>query len=293
MLTILVTGATGNVGQEVIRLLLNQNCQVRAAIRNSDTATEILSVRSTAGFSGHSIDGVPFDFTNPATFATAFQGVDKLFLVRPPNLANVRKQIAPALDAVKLAGIKQVVFLSILGADRNPIVPHSKIERYINLLGIPATFLRASFFMQNLNTTHQEDIKTRGELFLPAGHGKTSFIDVRDIAAVAVRTLMEEGHSQKAYTLTGGEALTYYEVADIFTDVLGKPIHYTNPSIWNFIQRMRDRGLPMDFIMVMVGIYTTARLGLAGHLTPDVEQLLARPPITMQQYVEDYRQFWL
>ncbi|MUG94396.1 NAD(P)H-binding protein [Scytonema sp. UIC 10036] len=293
MLTILVTGATGNVGQEVIRLLLNQNCQVRAAVRNPDTATEILSVHPTAGFSDHSIDRVPFNFTNPATFATAFQGVDKLFLVRPPNLANVRKQIAPALEAAKRAGVKQVVFLSILGADRNPILPHSKIESYINRLGIPATFLRASFFMQNLNTTHKEEIKTRGELVLPAGHGRTSFIDVRDIAAVAVRTLMEDGHSHKAYTLTGGEALTYYEVADIFTAVLGKPIHYTNLSVWNFIKQMRDRGLPMDFITVMVGIYTTARLGLASHVTPDVEQLLARPPLTVRQYVEDYRQFWL
>ncbi|MEC4811841.1 MAG: NmrA family NAD(P)-binding protein, partial [Scytonema sp. PMC 1069.18] len=177
MLKILVTGATGNVGREVLNLLLNQNCHVRAAVRNPDAARRML---------GSHIDCVPFDFTHPATFTTAFQGVDKLFLVRPPDLANVRQQIVPAIDAAKLACVEQVVFLSILGAERNPIVPHSKIERYINQLGIPATFLRASFFMQNLNTVHQEDIKTRGELFVPAGNGKTSFIDVRDIAAVAV-----------------------------------------------------------------------------------------------------------
>ena len=283
MSKILVTGATGNVGREVIRLLLNQDCDVYAAVRNTDNAQQML---------GSNIHYVSFDFTNPNTWASAFESVNKIFLVRPPALANVRKYIAPALNAAKQVGVQQVVFLSILGADRNRFVPHSKIESYIDQLGIPATFLRASFFMQNLNTTHREDIKTRSELFMPPGNGRTSFIDVRDIAAVAVRTLVEDGHIHKAYALTGGEALTYYEVADIFTAVLGKPIRYTNPSLLSFVGQICDRGLPMSFVLVMAAIYTTARLGLAGSITTDVEQLLARPPLTMQQYVEDYRQFW-
>ena len=284
MLKILVTGATGNVGAQVLRLLLSHNCHVCAAVRNPDKAQQIL---------GSNVNCVLFDFTNPNTFVSAFEGVNKLFLVRPPALANVRRQIAPALNAAKQAGVEHIVFLSILGADRNRVVPHAKIERYIDQLGIPATFLRASFFMQNLNTVHQEDIKARGELFMPAGNGKTSFIDVRDIAAVAVRALVEDGHQHQAYALTGREALTYYEVAHIFTEVLGKPIRYTNPSLLKFIWQMRHRGLSLDFVIVMAAIYTTARLGLAGGITPDVEQLLGRPPLTMRQYVENYREFWL
>jgi uncharacterized protein YbjT (DUF2867 family) len=283
MLKILLTGATGNVGAEVIRLLQQQNCHVVAAVRNPDKAQQIL---------GNNIDCVPFDFTNSNTFTSAFLGVNKLFLVRPPALANLSKDIAPALQAAIAAGVEHIVFLSILGAERNKVVPHSQIERYINELGIKFTFLRASFFMQNLNTTHREDIKN-GELFLPAGNGKTSFIDVRDIAAVAVRALIEDGHSNRAYPLTGNEALTYYEVADIFTSVLGKQIRYTNPSLLKFIWVMRSRGLKLDFVLIMAAIYTTARLGLAGAVTPDTEQLLGRPPLTMRQYVEDYRQFWL
>ncbi|MDF5713669.1 MAG: SDR family oxidoreductase [Rhizonema sp. NSF051] len=283
MLKILVTGATGNVGREVIRLLLNQNCHVCAAVKNLDNAKQIL---------GSNVHYIPFDFTNSNTWASAFVGVNKLFLVRPPALANVRKDIAPALRAAKQAKVEQIVFLSILGADRNSFVPHSKIERYIEQLGIPAIFLRASFFMQNLNTVHREDIKTRGELFMPAGNGKTSFIDVRDIAAVAVRTLVEDGHSQGAYTLTGGEALTYYEVADIFTAVLGKPIRYINPSVLSFVAQMFARRLPLSFVFIMAAIYTTARLGLADSITLDVEQLLLRPPLTLRQYIEDYQQFW-
>ncbi|MEJ6482213.1 SDR family oxidoreductase [Nostoc punctiforme UO1] len=283
MLKILVTGATGNVGQEVLRLLQSHDCNVCAAVRNPNSAKHLL---------GSNIQTIPFDFTNPDTFDYAFFQVNKLFLVRPPALANIRKQIAPALNAAKLAGVEHIVFLSILGAERNPFVPHSQIERYINQLGIKATFLRCSFFMQNLNTTHREDIKVRGELLLPAGNGKTSFIDVRDIAAVAVRTLLEDEHQGRAYSLTGAEALTYYEVADIFTSILGKPIRY-NPSLLKFIRQMRLSGLPIDFILVMLVIYTTARLGLAGNITSDTEQLLNRSPLTIRQYVKDYRQFWL
>ncbi|BAZ14369.1 NmrA family protein [Calothrix sp. NIES-4071] len=286
MLKILVTGATGNVGREVINLLSNHNCDIYAAVRNPETA------RATFNSSGgRHINCIEFDFTKPSTFASAFEGVNKLFLVRPPALANVRKQVAPALETALAAGVEHIVFLSLLGAERNRIVPHAKIEQYINKLNIPATFLRAGFFMQNLSTVHRDEIR-RGELFIPAGNGKTSFIDVRDIAAVAARALLEDGHSGKAYALTGNEALTYYEVAEIFTSVLDKPIRYTNPSIFKFI-RMRAQELPIDFVLVMAGIYTTTRLGLAGSITGDVKLLLNRPPITVQKFVEDYRHLWV
>lgn len=131
------------------------------------------------------------------------------------------------------------------------------------------------------------------KILVTGGSGKTSFIDVRDVAAVAVRILLEDGHFEKAYALTGREALTYYEVADIFTKVLGKSIRYSNPSLVKFIWEMRSRGLPIDFFLVMVAIYSTTRLGLASTITRDVEELLERSPITVQQYVEDYRDCWL
>lgn len=129
MLKILVTGATGNVGCEVIRLLLSHDCHVCAALRNPDKAQQIL---------GSNIHCVWFDFINPDTWASAFEGVNKLFLVRPPALANVKRQIAPALNAAKEAGVEHIVFVSLLGAERNRVVPHAKIERYIEQLGIPA-----------------------------------------------------------------------------------------------------------------------------------------------------------
>ncbi|AFZ29133.1 NmrA family protein [Gloeocapsa sp. PCC 7428] len=279
---ILVTGATGNVGREVVRLLYDEGYHIKAAVRNLKNIDDALTPQ---------VEYVVFDFQQYNTFSAALQGVSKLFLVRPPAIAQVKRYIHPVIDAAVAAGVQHIVFLSLLGAENNPIIPHAKIESYIKSVGISYTFLRASFFMQNLSTTHQEDIKHH-EIFIPAGKGKTSFIDVRDIAAVAVKALTESGHENQAYALTGDEALDYYQVADLFTQILGKPVVYTNPSILQFFIRMSQRGLTLPFIAVMIAIYTTARLGLAATVTKDVEQILHRKPIRMQQFIADYRECW-
>lgn len=281
---ILVTGATGNVGSEVVRLLCQAQHPVRVALRDCNAVNDAFS---------NEVERAHFDFEKPETFRLAFQGINKLFLVRPPAISQVKKYVYPAIDAAKEAEIQQVVFLSIQGAEKNPVVPHAQIESYIQSIGLPYTFLRASFFMQNLSTTHRKDIKTYGELFVPAGKGRTSFIDVRDIAAAAVKVLTEVGHQNQSYEITGGEALSYDEVAHIFTRVLGKPIIYTDPSIPLFIFRMHARGLNFAFILVMVAIYTTARLGLAGKVTEDLKNLLHRNPISMEKFVEDYQSCWI
>ncbi len=282
---IFITGATGNVGAEIVRQLSTGKYNIRVAQRNLQPNSN-WSPCST-------VEYVNFDFQQPQTFAKAFQGVKRVFLMRPPALSQVKTYMYPAIDSAIASGVEQIVFLSILGAESNPIVPHTKVEKYIQSVGIPYTFLRASFFMQNLSTIHRQDIQERNEIFLPAGKGKTSFIDVRDIAAVAVKALTESGHSDRAYSLTGSEALDYYQVAEIFTEVLGKPILYKNPSIFKFALSMYKRGLEPQFIAVMIGIYTTAKLGLAGKLTTDTQEILQRPPISMRQFVEDYRGCWV
>ena len=279
---LLITGATGTVGEAVVRQLLQEQVRCRVAVRQPNRAQDLF---------GDRVDAIRFNFLEPDTFASAFAEITHLFLVRPPALSQA-KQIAPALVAAKAAGIKQVVFLSLMGVERNQIVPHAAIERCIQELELPFTFLRAGFFMQNLSTTHREDIQLRDDIFIPAGRGKTSFIDARDIAAVAVLALTHTGHEFQAYTLTGQEALNYDTVARILSEVLDRPIHYSRPGLLKFIRTMRDRGLPLDFVLVMAGIYTTTRLGWAEHITSDVERLLGRSPTTLQQFVEDYRSVW-
>jgi uncharacterized protein YbjT (DUF2867 family) len=281
-MAILVTGATGTVGRHVTRALAKRGLSARAATRHPPAESDALA-----------LPAVRFDFEDPATYAGAFDGVRQLFLVRPPAIATVWNSIFPALDAAERAGVEHVVFLSLLGAEQNPFVPHRWIEWYLQRSSMAWTFLRPSFFMQNLATTHGRDLRVDDRIYVPAGQGCTSFIDARDVAAVGVRTLVESGHRNAAYALTGAEALTYAEVAAIFSDVLGRPIRYADPSPWAFIGHMRRQGHPWPFVLVMTGIYLTARFGLAGRVTDTVERLLDRPPISMRQFARDYRSCWM
>jgi uncharacterized protein YbjT (DUF2867 family) len=279
--SILVTGATGTVGWHVAQGLADRGADAVAATRYPDAAADELPLPT-----------VRFDFEDPSTY-DVFDGIRKVFLVRPPAIAKVWKSIFPALGAAERRGVEHVVFLSLLGAEQNPVVPHRWIEWTLVRSGMEWTFLRPSFFMQNLATTHRADIRDHDEIFVSAGHGRTSFIDARDVAAVGVRALTEEdGHRNTAYSLTGDEALSYVEVADRFSEVLGRPIRYANPSVLDFVRHMREQGHPWPFVLVMTGIYLTARFGLAATVTDDLERVLGRPPTSMRDFIRDYRSCW-
>jgi uncharacterized protein YbjT (DUF2867 family) len=261
---------------------------VRTGTRNPDRAKEQL------GYESEFIEYGTLDFANSDTLRPAFDGVDRLFLMRPPQVSNVDRDILPVLAAAEGAGVQQIVFLSLQGVEDNPIVPHHSIEEALRDCPIPWTFLRAGFFMQNLDTTHRAEIKEHDTLMIPAGESRTSFIDVRDIGAVAARTLIDDGHDNQAYTLTGSEALTYYQVAEILSDVLERPVTYANPSLWEFARWHREQNAtPWMFLVVMAGLYTITRLGNAEEITDDVQQILQREPIMLRQYAEDYRECWL
>lgn len=279
---ILVTGSTGNVGSEVIKYLTEAKADIKAAIFDKKSVAKI----------GGGIETVIFDFEKPETFFGALTGVEKVFLMRPPQMGDP-KQLYPFIDAAKDAGVKQMVFLSLLGVQHNPLAPHGYIEKYIIKSGIPYTLLRPSFFMQNLSTTHCKDIRECHEIIVPAGKGKTSFVDVRDVAAVAAKVMTQPGHENKAYDLTGSEALDYYQISNILSEATGKEITYTNPSSGVFGKRMSAEGSAKDFITVMKGIYLVAKLGLAGKVTSETEQILGRKPITFEQFAKDNRELFI
>lgn len=279
---ILITGMTGNVGSEVAHSLYNKGIPFEAGVRNLEKAKQ--------EFGSH-YEYVEFDFLNPLTFVKAFENITSLFLVRPPALGDFQ-QIKPVIDFAVDSGVKRIVFLSLMGIERNPIPPHYKIEKYIRSLNISYTFLRPGFFMQNLNQAHCQDIKDHNDIYIPAGHAKVSFIDARDIGEIAAKTLSEPGHENKSYTLTGKEALRYNQVAAIFSYVLKREVTYSNPSPLRFRKTMIDRGVDKKFVNVMVGLYLTTRMGMAKAVTPDTEVLLGRSPRTVTEYVRDYSQHW-
>ena len=239
------------------------------------------------------MEPVWFDFSKPETFGPAFRGVRKVFLMRPPQIADVQKYMFPALDAAKAAGVEHVVFLSLIGIEQNKGVPHYRVEQYLLTSGLSYTFLRCSFFMQNLNTTHRAEIRDRDEIYVPVGRARTGFIDVRDIGAVAALALTQSGYENQAYDLTGGEALDYYQVAQLLTEVLGRRITYKHPSAPAFFFRQLQNKSPLVYALVTTWLYGNTRRGMADRITSEVERLLGRKPITLKQYLQDYHKAWL
>jgi uncharacterized protein YbjT (DUF2867 family) len=235
---------------------------------------------------------VRFDFHDPSTFAGALGGAGKLFLLRPPPLVGVRREVRPCIEAARRAGVEHVVFLSVLGAERGPLLPHARIERLLRASGMAYTVLRASYFMQNLSGVHREEIRERGELFVPAGRGRTSFVDARDVAAVAAVALTEPGHADRTYPLTGPAALDFYQVARLLTEVLSRPVFYRAPSTARYVLTLLRRGLAPRQVAVAAAIFTYIRAGLAATVTGDTAGVLGRPPVSLRRYVEDNLDRW-
>lgn len=280
---ILVIGALGNVGAELVKRLQAEGRVVRAADLNAD------QIR--ARFGG-SVEAVRFDFADPSTYPDAFSGVERMFLLRPPQITDVQSLMLPAIQTARRAGVRHAVFLSLIGIERNTQVPHYQVELALKANHFETTFLRCSFFMQNLTTVHRREIAERDEIFVPVGRARTSFIDVRDIAAVAARALTEQGHANQNYDLTGGEALDYWQAADILTETLGRRITYRNPHPAHFFFETVRRGTPLMFAYVQTRLYVSTRNGMANGVTPDVERLTGRKPISFRQFAEDYKECW-
>ncbi|CCH00830.1 NmrA family protein [Fibrella aestuarina BUZ 2] len=290
MTTLLITTPTGNVGLETLRAL---------AMRPERPTLRIIGGVRRPEQDRTRLEGlvdqlVPFDFSEPGTVAAALQGVDKVLLVRPPQLADVDRYFRPLIEAMTRARLKQVVFLSLQGVENNTLTPHHKIEQLIREAGLPYTMLRPSFFMQNLSTTHRREIAERNEIYIPAGNERTNLIDVVDIGEVAALVLATGQHLNKAYELTGTEALTYTEIAAILTEVLGRPITYKAPSVLAFVYRKwLVEKQPLSFVLVMVALYTVARLGKAAGQTSVFQELTGQLPRTFRQFAITNQKVWM
>ena len=284
---VLVTGATGNVGRGVVERLLAAGVRVRATVTPGSAGEVSPPV-------GSSPELVVFDFTDASTWRTAFEGVEQVFLMRPPHLGRPRRQMLPALEAAREAGVRHVVLLSLQGAEHNRLVPHAVLEKWLRESGLAWTFVRPSFFMQNLTTTHLTDIRDRDEVVVPAGAGATAFVDADDVAAVAAEALLDPGrHRNRAWTATGPRSLTYAQVAEILTDVLGRPITYARPGLVQYARHARSTlAMPWAMVAVTSAIYTVARLGRADALSDDVRAVTGRSATSFEEFARLHAALW-
>jgi len=277
-MNILVTGASGNVGRYVVEALLNHGEAVVTAGTNPEKLKQLF---------GSATSPVYFDFTDPKTFTQALEDVDRVFLMRPPHLGKP-EDLYPFIDALKSKGIRLVAFLSLMGVEKNTIPPHHKIEKYIEEKGLPYAHIRPGFFMQNISGIHSEEIRQDDKIFVPAGKSKTSFIDAKDIGDATAKILTDADHYQNSkHTLTGPEALDYYQVADILSSVTGRKITYSKPGFLRYRHHyIKHRQLDKTYVNVTVALYFMTRMGTAEKVTDDFEQLTGRTPATFREFAE-------
>ncbi|TQO19769.1 uncharacterized protein YbjT (DUF2867 family) [Rhodoglobus vestalii] len=278
-----MTGATGTVGDAVTEFLLERGASVLGAVRNADDATHLRE----------GAEARHFDFSMaPSELDHALEGCDRLFLMRPPAIADVQKYLFPVIDAAQRRGTHQIVFLSLQGVQQNRSTPHYAVEQYLKSTGAPYTSLRPNFFMQNLSTTHAAEIRDDDDVFVPAGRSFTAFIDARDIGRVAAAVLTEPGHIKQAYTLSGEQSLTYRNVASTLSDVLGRSIHYRRPSETEYLSRLRTQGKPEDYIAVQKMIYRIVRFNISAFPNRSVRRITGHPATTFREFATREKGAW-
>lgn len=264
-----VMGATGRMGGAVLR---HATGRVRAGTRSGapvEGATET----------------VRFDLDDADSFAAALADCTAIFVMRPPP-TTTRAPFERLMDAARHAGLRHVVCASVYGAGSSRVLPHRHMEAAVRASGLPHSFLRPADFMQNLADVHGEPIRSTGEIAVPAGRGRSAFVDTDDIGRACAAVLAAPArHDGRGYDLTGPEALTFGEVAEVMTRVLGRAIRYRAISVPGFVLHEVRQGRPAPMALVMAALYTVQRVGRAAPVRPDLERLTGRTPSSLADYV--------
>lgn len=281
---ILVTGATGNVGREVIRRLEQNNVPLRALSRKPD------AVKCT-----EKIEWVKDDFTDANSLAQAVAGVDKIVLISPAHPDMVAYQTA-VLKAAHAAGVKHIVKLSGLGAGPGAAIRlprlHYEIEQKIIDAGIPYTFIRPNLFMQVLLGS-ADSIANEGAIYAPAGEGAISFTDVNDIANVITCAIGQPGHENKIYEITGPDALTYGHVAELIGNVLGKSIRYVAVSPEVARESMLSSGMDPWLANAFLELFSIYRAGYGATVSSGtVREITGLSPTSLSVFARTHKVFF-
>lgn len=269
---ILVIGANGQVGRPLVAELLAKGENVKVASRS---ATPVEGTES-----------VGFDLANATSFDSALRGVDRLFLLIPGGHLNVVELTAPIIKAAATRKIK-VVFMSVLGVDADDNIPYRKVELSLIGSGTPYVILRPNWFADNFHTYWIHGVKG-GTIAVPAAEGKTSFIDVRDIAASAAAALTTSEHDGKAIDLTGPEALSYAEAAAVLSKVTGNTIGYKAIDDATFVKGLTGAGVPTDYANFLASIFYPVREGWTSRVADGVKTLTGKTPRSVEQYAKDH-----
>ena len=279
---ILITGATGNIGLEIINYLneLKSSNEIFAGVRNIEKAKQMISDRNRIEF-------VEFDFENPETFNNALKNIDRVFLLRPPHISDIEKFFKPLIESFKENNVRQVVFLSVQGAEKSSIIPHNKIEKLITSYGLEYIFLRPSYFMQNLTTTLIHDIKEKRQILLPSGKAKFNWIDIKNIGE-ACAILIEKFSEFKNQTIeiTGYENENFKTVVDLINQQVKKTIRFESVNPLKFYRINKRSGMAKGMIIVMLLLHFLPRFQKEPNISNFYENLTGKKPTSLKDFIK-------
>ena len=285
-MTIAVVGATGNTGRAVVKELKALGQNPVCVVRNADKAREVLGADAKVAVA---------ELTDRAALETALKGVESVFVVTGHNPGMVEQQNS-VLDAALKGGAKHLVRVSGGAAISFPDTPsvvgrgHLAIEERLKSSGIGWTILKPGLFMQNI-FGQAAGIKNDGKLVGTAAPDQgLALTDVRDTGAVGARILLDPApHAGKTYEFTG-KLVTFPQVAEAFSQVLGKPVRYVPVTLEQNEQAVRSRGLP-DWLVthLLLVAKATADGGFAKANIKPITDIVGREPITIKKFVEDFK----
>ncbi|MCF2443598.1 SDR family oxidoreductase [Dyadobacter sp. CY345] len=284
---ILITGATGNIGKELTKLLSENGIKLRALVRSVDQAKELARLPGAELVEG--------DFNDPISLGNALLGIEKAFLLtNSSELAE--KQQSSFVEVAKSTGLKHIVKLSQWAADLESPVRflryHAVVEKLIKESGIAYTFLRPNLFMQGL-LGFQDTIINKGEFYGAIGDSRISLIDIRDIAAVAMETLTISGHEEKIYNLTGPESLTHTELAEKLSNKTGRTVKFIDITPEMLIDTLLQVGFPKWQAEGLVEDYAHYKAGEASQIRSGVMEAIGKEPRNFDQFAEDYARYFV
>ena len=282
MATILVTG--GNIGNLVAEELASRSFAVRVLAK---------TVKQNPKWEKAKIEQIAVDMASIPSMLPAFEGVDRFFSVTP-FVENLAELGVNTIQAAKQAGVRRIVRSSFIGASESWIAlgrAHKAVEQAVEASGIPYTILRPNTFMQSY-AMNSLSIKSDSAFYMPQGEGRVSLVDVRDVAALAVAVLTQEGHERRIYDVTGAEALSNNDVADKLSLTLGKQVHYVDVSTAQAEQSMRDAGLPAWMVSSLLELFQFSKRGDAAHVSDSINKILSRSPLTFDQFLRDNRELF-
>lgn len=273
----LVLGATGNVGSGVVEALAAKGHAVVAATRDPAKAKLPEGVKAAR-----------LDLADATTWEAALDGVEGLFLLSPPGVVDAVGAVGPFLTRA-LKQVKRVVLMTADGVQYDDNIPLRRLELQIEASGVGYAIIRPSWFMQNFHTFWWPGIAATGDILLPAGDSRTAFIDTRDIALAAAAALTAPAAPNRAYTITGPEALTYAEAAATLTAQTGRKIGYQDIAPAAFAASLVQAGLPEDYVGMLTGMFDFVRQGSASQVSSDFEALTGHKARTVAQFAADHK----